>query len=132
MKVPDVYEDGWESDFPQLPNESAATRELIPLRLDTMAPGPVLAAYLSSIDTDALSGYGRVVVLRARRRMASHYAALVYSDMTAVADALEDPIEHPEHIADLAAAEVRAALQLTRRSSDVELSFALDLRHRLS
>jgi hypothetical protein len=129
--VPDVYEDGWESDFPQLPNESAATRESIPPRLDSMAPGPVLAAYLASIDTDALSGYDRVVVLRARQRMASHYAAAVYSDMTAVADAHDDGVEHPEHAAGLASAEVRAALHLTRRSADIELSFALDLRHRL-
>jgi hypothetical protein len=63
--------------------------------------------------------------------MASHYAAAVYSDMAAVTDALEDPVEHPEYATGLASAEVRAALHLTRRSADIELSFALDLRRRL-
>ena len=131
LSGPDVYDDGWESDFPQLPNESATTRESIPPRLDSMAPGPVLAAYLSSVDTDELSAYDREVVLRARQRMASHYAAAVYSDMAAVADALDDRVEHPDFVTGLAGAEVRAALHLTRRTADSELSFALDLRHRL-
>jgi len=39
--------------------------EQIPPRLDEMAPGPVLGAFLSSVDIDGLSGYDRVVVLRA-------------------------------------------------------------------
>ena len=127
-----VYDDGWESDFPEIPDEPAATtKQSIPTRLDQMAPGPVLGAFLSSVDVDALSGYDRVVVLRARQRMASHYQAQVYSDMAGVVEALEDPDSRYEATTEMASAEIRAALHLTRYSADAELSFALDLRQRL-
>jgi hypothetical protein len=94
-----------------------------------MAPGPVLGAYLSSIDVNTVSGYDRVVVLRAHQRMASHYQAHTYTDMAAITQALVDDGESYEE--DLAAAEIRAALNLTRQAADTELSFAMDLRQRL-
>ncbi|RLA50218.1 MAG: hypothetical protein DRQ98_13145 [Gammaproteobacteria bacterium] len=51
--------------------------ETIPARLDVMAPGPVMGAFLSSVDVSRLSGYDQVVVLRAHQRMASFYQAAV-------------------------------------------------------
>ena len=95
---------------------------VIPHRLDEMDPGPVLAAFLSTIDVGELSGYDRIVVLRAHQRMASHYQARTYEDMAAVADAMG---ESDDALAvESAAAEIRVALRLTRRAADSELAFA--------
>ncbi|MEA2010467.1 MAG: DUF222 domain-containing protein, partial [Actinomycetota bacterium] len=106
--------------------------DAIPENLDSMDPGPVLAGFLASIDVSKLSGFNRIVVLRAHRRMASHYEALSYQDMAAVTDAMAAEYEEPwESAAEYAAAEIRAALHLTRRAADIELAFALDLRDRL-
>ena len=107
------------------------TPEAIPARLDAMEPGPVLAAWLSSVDVDTLSGYDRVVVLRAHQKMASHYSAHVYADMASLAEVLDDPECDPVWVAEAASAEIRAALTLTRRAADVELGFAVDLKRRL-
>jgi hypothetical protein len=96
-----------------------------------MDPGPVLAAFLSAIDISSVSGYDRVVVLGAHQRMASHYQAHVYTDMVGILDAFDDPAARFEDSTELASAEIRTALNLTRRSADIELSFALDLRQRL-
>ena len=107
--------------------------DVIPVGLDVMSPGPVLAGFLASIDVSRVSGYDRVVVLRAHQRMSSHYAAQAYRDMASVVDAMAAPEEYgsSEFAAEYAAAEVRAALHLTRRAADVEVAFALDLRDRL-
>ncbi len=58
--------------------------ERVPGLVDTAEPGPVLAAWLSTIDVGAVSGYDRVRVLRAHQRMASHYQAHVLQGMAAV------------------------------------------------
>ncbi len=102
----------------------------IPADLDTMSPGPVLAGFLASIDVDKVSGFDRVVVLRAHQRMASHYSARAYRDMAAVVDAMSEFEDQPAMAAESGAAEIRAALHLTRRAADTELAFALDLRDR--
>jgi len=130
----DRYGDGWESDIAD--HESGPTgsvRQEIPPRLDKMAPGPVLGAFLSSVDPERLSGYDRVVVLRARQRMASHYTALVYSDMVSIADAYDTEFPDWSELANAASAadEIRTALHLTRSAADTELGFALDLYRRL-
>ncbi len=104
----------------------------IPAGLDEMEPGPFLGIVLSGIDLERLSGTDRVTVLRARRKMASHYAAETYEAMASIEAAYEEEEEcGPLDAADGAAYELRAALQLTRRAADIELSFALDLRDRL-
>ena len=108
---------------------TAFATDTIPPGLDEMAPGPVLAAFLSSIDVHAVTGYDRVVVLRAHQRMTSHYQAHTYTDMAAITQALADDGESYEE--ELASAEIRAALNLTRSAADTELSFAMDLRQRL-
>jgi hypothetical protein len=102
--------------------------EPIPTGLDEMTPGPQLGAVLAHIDVGAVSGYDRVVVLTAHQRMASHYQAQVYADMAAIVDAMddvEDPFD-PVDAAEMAAAEIRVALRLTRRAADDELDTALD------
>lgn len=104
----------------------------IPSGLDEMEPGPFLGIVLSGVDLNQLSGDDRITVLRARQRMASHYASQTYEAMASIAAAYEvEEAQDYESAADGAAYELRAALQLTRRAADVELSFALDLRDRL-
>lgn len=125
-----AQEDGWETDLPRRP-VGASSDTHIPDRLDQMAPGPVLAAYLASVDVRRLSGHDRVVVLRAHQRMVAHYQAKLYDDMVSVRDAFREMGDDAEDAAMMAASEIRCALHLTRRSADVELSFALDLAHRL-
>jgi Domain of unknown function (DUF222) len=103
---------------------------VIPDNLDQLEPGLILAAMLASIDGDRLSGHQRITVLRARQRMISRLQADQYRDMAAVVDdvAVEDG---PEWAEQAAAAEIQAALRLTRRASQAELSFALELQRRL-
>ena len=107
--------------------------EPIPADLDAMAPGPELAAVLTNIDVNAVSGFDRIVVLKAHQRLISHYQAELYADMAAISDAVGDVEEcrDPMWAPEMAAAEIRAALCLTRRAADAELETALVLRGRL-
>ena len=57
----------------------AESIQVIPDGLDEMVPGPYLAAILSATDVSCLSGYDRVVVLRAHQRLVSHYSAQLYA-----------------------------------------------------
>lgn len=121
------YDDGWETDFPRLPHGSSAY-DSIPDGLDRMAPGPVLGTYLASVDVSRLSGYDRVVLLRAHQRMVAHYQAKLYEDMVSIRDVFSDMGDDAGMVA---ASEIQCALHLTRRSADVEMAFAMDLVHRL-
>ncbi len=100
-------------------------------RLDRLPPGPGLAAALSSIDLSKLSGYDRVVVLRAQRKMSSHYAARAYEAMASISDVMHEMDDDYELAHRAAATEIRAGLSLTRRAADAELDLALDLQLRL-
>ena len=106
----------------------------IPAGLDVMAPGPVLAGWLSSIEVSEVSAFDRIVVLRAHRRLASHFQAAMYRDMVAVADAEAEVWGDDLALSvtdEAAGAEVGTALHLTRRGGDIEMGFALDLFRRL-
>jgi hypothetical protein len=105
----------------------------IPNGLDEMAPGPVLAALLASIDVDRVSAHDRVVVLRATQRLASHTQAGVYAAMASIADAMDRDLfaDDPELAWEAAATEIRVGLRLTRRCAESDLGLALDLRLRL-
>jgi hypothetical protein len=104
--------------------------ESIPCNLEDLQPGPELGGVLACIDVDRLSGHDLIIVLRAQDRMRSYWDAERYRTIAGVVDALaqEEHSETPEHDA---AYEIRAALRLTRRASDAEVEFALDLRRRL-
>ncbi len=103
--------------------------DVIPPGLDKMEPGPMLAMILLAVEVRNLSSHDQIVVLRAHQRMASHFEARVYDDMTAVVDRMDD--DDLMSAAESAAAEIRAALSLTRRATDRELEFALSLQRRL-
>ena len=104
--------------------------EPVPRDLDRMKPGIELAAFLATIDVDRVSPHNRITVLRAHQRMRSHYDAHLYRDMTAVLDAIDESDTFGS-VHDDAAAEIGSALGWTRRASDVELHFAIQLRNRL-
>lgn len=123
----DLSPNEWE--LLDLPPETGFTA--IPPGLAGIRPGPVLAAFLASIDVSRLSGHDRVTVLTARQRLVSHVQAGLYSDMSGIADFFsleEDDLE----LADEAVAfEIRAALHLTRRTAALEVELARDLNHRV-
>jgi hypothetical protein len=114
--------------------EPRPTYEPIPGGLADMEPGPVMGALLSSINVSEVSGHDQVIVLAAHDRMASHHAAGRYRAMAAVHTTMlnfDGYAQRWEDAADSASAEVRAALHLTRRTSDNELALALTLHRRL-
>ena len=114
--------------------EPQPTYEPIPAGLTGMDPGPVMGALLSSIDISEISGHDQVIVLAAHDRMASHHAAGRYRAMAAVHTTMLNLDGYPqrwEDASDSASAEVRAALHLTRRTSDNEVALALALHRRL-
>lgn len=129
----DTTTDVW--DVPRTP---LCVSESIPADLDEMEPGPILGAFLSTIDVDELSGRNRLIVLRAQQRQVSHDQARLLKTMASVVDAVVDEYEVDldkpmglSEAADAAATEIRVALHLTRRAADREVEFALDLRQRL-
>ncbi len=105
-------------------------RESVPEGLDGMAPGPVLAAFMASVDVERLSGYDVVSVLVAHQRLVSHFQAAVYRDMMALVKvfAHDEPFEEACFDAE---AEIRVALSMTRRAAEAELSFAVELYRRV-
>jgi hypothetical protein len=116
------------------PSVGATVHDSIPSRLAAMEPGPVLAAYLESLDIENLSAHDLVVVLSANQRMVSYHSGAMYTNMVALQTSMLtfDGYEQPfEYAAASAVAEVRTALHLTARSADIEMAFALSLHERL-
>ncbi len=99
--------------------------------MDRLEPGLLLAAMLTAVQGQSLSGYDRIVVLKARQRMASFFQAQVLGDMASISDLMNQIEADPEIAHDAAAAEIGAALRLTRRAADSDLALAIDLKERL-
>jgi hypothetical protein len=100
--------------------------------LAEMSSGAALAGFLESIDSNALAGDERVVVLQAWSRQLAHVQARVHELMVAVSEAVavETPWADEEQTFYLAASEIRAALVWTRRAAEFNLGFAQDLLDR--
>ena len=125
---------GEEPDGYTPPPSNAPVYDAIPSWLAEMQPGPILAAFLSSLDVEKLSGHDLVVVLQANQRMVSHHSAQMYTNMAALQTSMltfDGYDQSFEDAAQSASAEVRAALHLTSRSADIEMTFALNLHRRL-
>jgi hypothetical protein len=105
--------------------------EELPPNLETMEPGHVLAVFLAHIDVDRCSPYDRIRVLRAQQRLLSWVAAQKYRTMASIVDVIDPEDMSADCVEDGAALEVAAALRLTRRASESEMGFALDLKRRL-
>lgn len=103
----------------------------LPLGLDGMEPSPALAAFLSSVEDVSLSGFDRIRVLKAYQRLVSFFQAQVFEGMASISDLMGELEADPEIANQSAAAEVGAALRLTRRAADSDLALAVDLKERL-
>ena len=88
----------------------------LPEDLDTLPPGPQLAALLGSVDRHALSDKDRVRLLQARHRLAAHLQGELYADLHAVG-------RDEQHAWD-AADTVAAALRWTPTDAGAELEHA--------
>jgi hypothetical protein len=109
----------------------ATETQWVPASLDTMEPGHELACVLSTINIDECSGYDLIRVLRAHERMRSFHSAQLYEAMSAVVDIIDVEDMSAEYVEQAAAAEVAAALRLTRRTADLEMDYALEMRRRI-
>jgi hypothetical protein len=95
-----------------------------------MSPGSELAVMLDGLDRYALSNHDRVELLKARARLRAHVGAELMADMVAVLDAEAMALESDlpvQEVHEAAAAEIQAALHLTRRAAERRLDFASTL-----
>jgi hypothetical protein len=110
-------------------------RQLVPVDLAEMAPGPGLAAVLAGIDRSRLNGYDLVVLLQAQQRQVSYEQAELLSTMAEIAHCppgdMDSPVARRQRPDQDACDEVAMALTLTRRSGEHWLHTALDLTRRL-
>lgn len=117
--------DEWNTGWPQ------PDRHVLPDDLEDIAPGPFLAAIVSSVDPRRLNGHDAIRLMQARARLSSHHEAGKYRAMAEVAfampgDAGSSVLRSSEQV-DYASVEVAAALTLTRRASEAQLDRALSL-----
>lgn len=117
--------DGWMS-----PDQTT-----LPAGFDSLEPGPYLAAVIASIDVHRLNGFDVIRVVKARARLASHHEAGKYEAIAEVAytppgDRHAAVLRSSEQY-EYAAVEVAAALTLTRRASEDQLSRAVAITERL-
>jgi Domain of unknown function (DUF222) len=103
--------------------------ESVPSNLADLQPGPELGGVLACIEVDRLSPSDRVAVLEAHQRQRSYHDAAVYRSMTAILEVMD--MDDPRDAAESASAEIQCALHMTRRATERELSFAIDLQQRL-
>ncbi len=102
--------------------------ETIPTNLEDLQPGPELGGVLACIDVDEVSPHDKITVLCAHQRQRSFHDAEYYRAIASVATDLAE--DHPQHGHHAAADEIGVALRLTRRASETELGFALELQRR--
>jgi len=110
-------------------------RVAIPDDLEAMAPGPELAAVLSELEWDRITGYDLIRVLKAQQRQIAYYQAGLHWTMNQVVTRYEavadDDHDLTGEAAIGAAAEIAAALRLTRRASEADTLLAMELNRRL-
>ena len=97
----------------------------LPRGLEAVEPGPQLAAILSTIDVDRLSGRDAVIFARTQQRQISHEQARQYRALSRVGDLYEE-IGDPD-MPEFAAVETGAALTWTRRTADREMGVAYEI-----
>ena len=110
-------------------------RHALPSGLEGIEPGLHLAAVVSSVDPSQLNGHDVVRLMQAEARLSSHHEAGKYEAMAEVA--YSSPSDPDSEVlrrygqVEYAAVEVAAALTLTRRSSEEQLSRAVSITGRL-
>jgi len=110
-----------------LDEETSGHQDSLPHNLDDVPPGPFLSAILSSIDLSRLGGHDVVLVMKAHQRQIAHHQAGVYEAMSETAHCIDpDTTRRSDVVNEFAPEEIGAALTLTRRMANQELSVALD------
>ena len=104
---------------------------IIPENLELISPGPELAGVLASLDWDHLSDHDLIRALQAQDRQVSHYQAGRAWTINKVAERYQEgcsegSFDHSD-AADGAAAEIGAALRLTRKAAESETGFSMEL-----
>lgn len=105
----------------------------LPIPIDAPAPSMVTAALLDWVDPAGVCSAEKVRLLRARARMVAHHQAQLLAAMMDIVDeyrALDDEADFALAM-ESAVAEIRAALSVTRRAAESDLSLAWTLRERL-
>jgi hypothetical protein len=105
----------------------------LPIPIDAPAPSMVTAALLDWVDPARVCSAEKVRLLRARARMVAHHQAQLFAAMMDIVDeyrALDDEADFALAM-ESAVAEIRAALSVTRRAAESDLSLAWTLRERL-
>lgn len=123
-----MFEEEWSFDQAPPPAEP---RGVLPEGLGEAAPGPELAAMLEGVDPEELNGHELVVLLRARARQIAHLQAGLYADMWELAFSppgyIDSPSERTGTVDEFVSDEVAAALTLTPRNADAQVSLAYGL-----
>jgi len=109
----------------------------VPDDLEDTPAGVALAGVLASLEWDRLSGYDLIRALKAQDRQIAHYQAgrcWSIDQIVAIYEKLDEgkntPRLNPFEVVDGAAAEIGAALGLTRRTAENQTGFAVELcRH---
>ena len=69
---------------------------MLPKWLEEMEPSPALAAFLSTLTDESLSGYDRIRVLQAYQRLASFFQAQVFEEMASISQLMTELEADPE------------------------------------
>ncbi|HEX2154591.1 MAG TPA: DUF222 domain-containing protein [Acidimicrobiia bacterium] len=101
---------------------------MLPEGLADLKPGAALAAHLETIDRSSLNGHELVTLLQARVRQISHLQAAMYADIWEIGHApggfADSPPERSSTLDEFASDELAAALSMTSRTADGQLSLA--------
>ncbi|MDJ0496742.1 MAG: hypothetical protein QNJ89_02855, partial [Acidimicrobiia bacterium] len=104
---------------------------MVPVNLEEIPPGAELGRVLASLDWDRLSDHDLIRVLQAQDRQVSHYQAGRAWTINRVAERYQQGCREGSFdwgdAQKGAAAEVGAALCLTRRSAESETGFSVEL-----
>jgi hypothetical protein len=96
-----------------------------------MEPGVPLHSALAALKGQVLSDHDLVVVLKATHRLASFVQAQLFEGMAAISERMSERDVDPKVAFDAAAAEISAALRLTRTAAEYDLGVAIELKERL-
>ena len=119
----------WELTLDALGQAADSDAGTVLPNLDLLDPGPFLGAILSAIDLSKLTGREVIQVIKAQYQQVSHHQAAVYRAMAEAAHCVEgDSLERSKAPDEYSVEEVGAALSLTRRKAEREVSTALALR----
>jgi hypothetical protein len=105
------------------------SRHVLPDDLESILPGPYLAAIVASVDRARLNGHDAVRLMQAEARLESSCAARKMASISEVAHCppgrADSPVERDKGEIEYSAVEVAAALTLTRRAAESLVDHAL-------